>query len=620
MAKDIEPKLKKIGDYLRLEEDAIFVIPEYQRAYSWGISHCDKLWQDINDYIESDSGDGYFFGTIIVNCQSNDKDSNDNEFVLIDGQQRTTTFLLLLKALLIRVTKAIRETAKDEESWGLLQGLRQRRRTIMGVLYRAEAEYISDTPGGEKDAEIYKSAPIIENKSINERYREDMIAILKAADYDEAEANVIKIKYKQKDNRYTNFFRNFNFFHSKCADLSGSQVNILAKKLLEWCEVIEIKSWKVEQAIEMFNSLNSDGLPLYDSDIIAARLYAEAKKQKRETEFSELWKRLNEQIVELESIKIDIDSILMQYMYYLRTIGKETISDSGAVNLTTPGLRRYFTELNSNALQEPIEMCEKLLDLVNIWKQVSEFPLIRVLLKFNPNSKLFLASYFYRFKPEEVSENKVKIILRCMLRLFALLELSDSGYSSKYFKTFLFSQQVKLVSKEVTAEDIEKDFDDHIDRNWNSGDVKEKIQEYGRNPLVFLNEYLFAQETETPFGIGTKYDIEHIMPSSGKNLQEIKKDADIETEEEFANVVNKLGNKILLEQKINRGIGNEWFRTKVSTTLENKTGYIASEFPIAKALVESYKETEKPYWAKDDIVRATEKVSERITKFIFDGE
>ena len=33
MAKNIEPKLKKIGDYLKLEEDTVFTIPEYQRAY-----------------------------------------------------------------------------------------------------------------------------------------------------------------------------------------------------------------------------------------------------------------------------------------------------------------------------------------------------------------------------------------------------------------------------------------------------------------------------------------------------------------------------------------------------------------------------------------------------------
>ena len=34
MAKNIEPKLKKIGDYLKLEEETVFTIPEYQRAYS----------------------------------------------------------------------------------------------------------------------------------------------------------------------------------------------------------------------------------------------------------------------------------------------------------------------------------------------------------------------------------------------------------------------------------------------------------------------------------------------------------------------------------------------------------------------------------------------------------
>lgn len=77
-----------------------------------------------------------------------------------------------------------------------------------------------------------------------------------------------------------------------------------------------------------------------------------------------------------------------------------------------------------------------------------------------------------------------------------------------------------------------------------------------------------AKEKGMSFTLGTKYDIEHIMPYSGNNLQEIRKDAEIDSEEEFHSIVNKLGNKILLEEKINRTIGNEWFRTKVSTKLE----------------------------------------------------
>ena len=61
--------------------------------------------------------------------------------------------------------------------------------------------------------------------------------------------------------------------------LSESELNAITKAVTESCEVIEIKSWLVEQAITMFNSLNSDGLPLYDADIISAQLYAEAEKQ-----------------------------------------------------------------------------------------------------------------------------------------------------------------------------------------------------------------------------------------------------------------------------------------------------------------------------------------------------
>ncbi len=613
MAKNIEPKLKKIGDYLKLEEDTVFTIPEYQRAYSWGIDNCDKLWQDINDFVESESKDRYFFGTIIINCQD-----NDTKYGLIDGQQRTTTFLLLLKALLVRINIAIERTASDEDSASLCRGLQERRRRIMGILYKAETEDISDKPDAAKDAEICRRGIILENFSINEQYKTELSTILQATDYASAEARVIKIKYKQKDNRYTNFFRNFKFFYGKISELSDSQLNSIAKSITDNCEVIEIKSWQVEQAITMFNSLNSDGLPLYDSDIISAKLYAEAEKRGKEKEFADLWKQLNNCINELESTRIaDINSILMQYMYYIRTVNKETISETGAINVTTPGLRRYFTEVNKMPITDPIGMCSDMVKLVKVWKKVSEYPQMKVLLKFNENTKLFLASYFFRFDENNITEELVEPILECLLRLFSLLELVDVGYSSKYFKTFLFGAEVKLVSKSTTVDAITQDFNEHIRSNWDKETIWAALHDYDGNVLVYLNEFLFAKEKGLSFTLGTKYDIEHIMPYSGNNLQEIRKDAEIDSEEEFYGVVNKLGNKILLEEKINRAIGNEWFRTKVSTKLENKTGYIDSKYPIARALVSKYQSANKPYWKKDDIMSATEKASDRIVSFIF---
>lgn len=612
MAKNIEPKLKKIGDYLKLEDDTVFTIPEYQRAYSWGIDNCDKLWQDITDFVGSDSRDRYFFGTIIVNCQD-----DDTKYVLIDGQQRTTTFLLLLKALLVEINDAIQKTVHDEDSASLRRGLQERRRRIMEILYKVETEDIPDMPDRTKDAEICRRTMVLENLSINERYKTELKTILQAADYEEAKKTVLELKYKRNDNRYTNFFRNFKFFYDKVKGLSASQLNSIAKSITENCEVIEIKSWQVEQAITMFNSLNSDGLPLYDSDIISAKLYAEAEKKGEQDEFSKLWKQLNEQICELDEAGIaDINSILMQHMYYIRTVNGETVSDTGSINVTTPGLRRYFTEINKTPLKDPIKMCSDMLNLVKTWKKVSEYPLMRVLLKFNENSKLFLASYFYRFNEDEITEELVNPVLTHMLRLFAILELVDFGFSSKYFKTFLFGEEVKLADKTISVETIKRDFDEHIRSNWTNDGLRAAIQDYDRNMLVYLNEYLFAKGKNLNFTL-LKCDIEHIMPSSGGNLQEIRKDAGIESEEEFNGVVDKLGNKILLEYKINRALGNEWFRTKVSTKLENKTGYIDSAYPIAGALVVAYRDQSKPYWTKEDILTVTEKISERITAFIF---
>lgn len=613
MAKNIDPSLVKIGDYLKLDDDTVFTIPEYQRAYSWSIDNCDKLWQDIVDYTESDNKDSYFFGTIIVNCHD-----DDTKYGLIDGQQRTTSFLLLLKAFLLRINTAIVTTSNDEDSVSLCRALKERRRRIMSILYKVDAEDIEDKPDIIRDKEICGKADLIENYSINEQYKTELNTILKSVEYSEAESNVIKLPRKQKDNKYTNFFRNFKYFYGKCSDLSESKVNKIAKSVIENCEIIQIKSWKVEQAIKMFNSLNSDGMPLYDSDIISAQLYAVAEQMGKGEEFTSMWKELMTIVGELKDTGIaDIDSILTQQMYYERARNKDIVYNTGSINVTVPGLRKYFTDKNKDILNSPIELCKGMINLSKIWRKIATYSTMQVLLKFNENTKLFLASYFYRFNESDITEEMVRPLLENFLKLFTILELVDTGYSSKHFKTFLFGEEAKMVDSSITMDEITRDFNLHINTNWDNREIKESIMDYDKHILVYLNEYLVAKEKGIAFDLTSSYDIEHIMPYSGNNIQTIRQDASIDTEEEFYNTVNKLGNKILLEQKINRSIGNEWFRTKVSTKLEDKTGYIDSHYPMAKELVEKFGNEPKPYWKKEDIKKATEDASDRIVKFIF---
>lgn len=60
---------------------------------------------------------------------------------------------MLLKALLVRINVAINRTASDKDSASLCRGLQERRRRIMGILYKAETEDISDKPEASKDTE-----------------------------------------------------------------------------------------------------------------------------------------------------------------------------------------------------------------------------------------------------------------------------------------------------------------------------------------------------------------------------------------------------------------------------------------------------------------------------------
>lgn len=105
------------------------------------------------------------------------------------------------------------------------------------------------------------------------------------------------------------------------------------------------------------------------------------------------------------------------------------------------------------------------------------------------------------------------------------------------------------------------------------------------------------------------------MPASGHNIEVIRQDAGIDDEEEFDILVNQLGNKILLEETINKSIGNDWFKTKKWSTLKSHNGYVGSSFGFALDLAKWSKDR----WEKDDITTATDDAARRITKFIFNN-
>jgi predicted transport protein len=81
-----------------------FVIPVFQRDYSWTEENCRQLWKDILLIAEAPGERGHFIGSVVY-IQSGDSNAGFSRWLLIDGQQRMTTLTLLMAALRDHITE-----------------------------------------------------------------------------------------------------------------------------------------------------------------------------------------------------------------------------------------------------------------------------------------------------------------------------------------------------------------------------------------------------------------------------------------------------------------------------------------------------------------------------------
>src|SRR5690625_5815117 len=86
-----------------------FIIPVYQRTYSWKRQQCIKLWDDIVRIGADDNNPGHFIGSVVYIEKGLYNVTAVTELLVIDGQQRLTTITLLLVAM----AKVIEEQRLD---------------------------------------------------------------------------------------------------------------------------------------------------------------------------------------------------------------------------------------------------------------------------------------------------------------------------------------------------------------------------------------------------------------------------------------------------------------------------------------------------------------------------
>ena len=195
--------------------DTTIVVPVYQRQYRWDIGGCEQLLADIRAVADTADGHTHFIGSILSTASTSARD--DAQLVLIDGQQRVTTLMLLVAAL--------HHTLRDDDPALALE--------LERVLVRA------DDPGRTKLRPHRAWADVFEAVVLDRRRPGDGA-------------------------RESRFDDNYAFFRSQIRPHEAAHIWRGLQKL----EHVAITLGPDANAQQIFESLNSTGEPLRDHELI----------------------------------------------------------------------------------------------------------------------------------------------------------------------------------------------------------------------------------------------------------------------------------------------------------------------------------------------------------------
>lgn len=244
-----------------------FLIPVYQRYYSWDIEQCRRLWNDIVDMQKRNKA-GHFVGSI-VNIAEQAMPTGVQKYMIIDGQQRMTTLTLLLLALRDYAIQHPEDTTVNY-------------RRIDNMLLKNEYEV-----GGER----YKLL-------LTETDRDILIRLVESKPI--------------PDGTKSRLIDNYKFFSGKIADrdLQPAEIYESIGKL----QIVNITLDRtMDDAQAIFESLNSTGKELSESDLIRNYVLMGLEPSEQTYVYEHLWRPM-EQLFVYETQDSVMDSFFRHYL------------------------------------------------------------------------------------------------------------------------------------------------------------------------------------------------------------------------------------------------------------------------------------------------------------------
>ena len=547
-----------VKQFLETGREEPFLVPDYQRPYSWGEEEIATLFNDLLLFTEGDvskknknSNDTYFLGTVISFKNEN------GEQEIIDGQQRITSLFLLLRAIYTKLKTFSKKTNLYDE---LLS-------EIEPILWKN----VIKSEGAVKNVLISSSVINDEGNNILKGILENGVTKEEAND-----------RYSLN---YTLFQRLFDGLVYENPGLMFEFVRYVLNRTL----ICPIITESQEGALNIFSTLNTRGMPLSESDIFKAKIY-NFLDDSQKNRFIERWKELTEKA---EYVNEDIQQIFYYYMFYLRALDGDSAT-------TTIGIRKYFSQNNFAKLfnKSLLKDLNSILDLWAVvvkkqslenekWSKNNQIIKMLDVLSSYPNEfwKYPVIIYYLVHKENPEFEKRfLKFLKKLTIELVANYLVKPTVLAVKAGILKLNVEITKKLSPPVTFQNLPLD------------SLKTKLRLPSKNLFKMtlkMMVYNFQEEL-----LPDKWEIEQIYPS--KSVEGFNNEA-LETVSK--DYLDSIGNKIPFEKRSTIKASKDYFQKK-------RILYLRSQIPYVKEFATKH----VTHWNVDDIKKRNEFITEEIMR------
>lgn len=489
---------------------ADFLIPDYQRPYAWTDDQCLTLWNDIyefaipeNDYTKFDKdSDEYYLGPIVTFRNQNKQQE------IIDGQQRLTTLMLLLRAFYVLYGEMQDDNTK------------RTREAIEKCIWKTDEFGRPDTSKLKINSEV-----------ATDNDKDEFLAILRSGE----------VTKEQK----STYAQNYRFFQKQIEEFlrkSPMAFAYLPQRIMNNCILLPIEAESQNTALRIFSTLNDRGLPLSDADIFKAQFYKFYSSKGEKDSFIQRWKILEEKTAKIfhPTTGTPMDELFTRYMYYIRAVCRQS-------DTTTIALRKFY-EKDKYSLMYQDDTLSNLEKLADFWNDVANQemerfsqPILRRLfvLNYAPNGmwRYFTSVYFMKNKDAEgnLEENSFFYFLNIITAFIWAYSVFKPGVNS--LRTPVYAEMLKIV------DDKPVDFTNFKFEEQQISNMFRDYNFYNTRPITksMLAWWAFHDDSQPLMPLETLFDIEHIFAKNRVSHETMSNKDNVE----------KLGNKALLEKRIN---------------------------------------------------------------------